>query len=70
MPFNPTHRPGRAQSPPGKTATAGPAPQAAPLLLSEALGARRQGRNNEALRLVRQVLELEGDNLAALSLAG
>lgn len=70
MPFNPTHRPGRAQSPPGKTATAGPAPQAAPLLLSEALGARRQGRNNEALRFVRQVLELEGDNLAALSLAG
>lgn len=70
MPFNPTHRPGRAPSQPGKTATSGPAPQAASLLLSGAVDARRQGRNNEALGLARQALELDGDNLAALSLAG
>lgn len=40
------------------------------LLVRAAVAARRQGRNNEALRLSRQALELDGDNLAALSLAG
>jgi Flp pilus assembly protein TadD len=70
MPFNPTHRPGRAPVPPGKKGTANPAADAATLLVREAAAARRQGRNNEALRLARQALGLDGGNLAALSLAG
>jgi Flp pilus assembly protein TadD len=64
MPFNPTSKPGR-NSP---SAGAGVSPAA--LLMSEAAEARRAGRNNHALGLCRQVLQLEPSNLSALALSG